>query len=518
MKKTIITSGVTGLVQALAEGSLSSVEITRAFLERLEEIQPRFHPMTDVWNREALEMAEASDARRKKKKPLSPLDGLPVTFKENMDVKGYDSTLGVHANRNKPAQKDAVVVHQLRRAGCVFLGKTNVSQLLLYHESCNPVFGRTKNPFNPDRGPGGSSGGEAAAIAAYGSPAGLGTDIGGSVRVPAHFCGIVGLKPTVDRMSGQGAGTSLKGQEFIRGQVGPLARSVDDLEALMNVLDPVYAARMDPRVPPLPFGDSSRIDVSQCTVGFFFDDGIVTPSAALQRAVQRAVDALEEAGAKVVRFDPPQCKELIFTYFAGMTSDGGVTIEEQVKGGPVDPNLKVLRTMAKLPTLAKKAAAIGLTWNNDSILSGMLKSIGEKPVSSLWKLTLQARTLQEEIFRKWNEMGLDAVVCPPFATPALPHDASRDFTVGAALSMRYNLLNFPAGVVPVSRVRPEETVRSNPRGMLEKRAAGVDRSSEGLPVGVQVAAHPYREDMVLALMRAIESRVSGDAEFPRLDI
>ena len=494
------------------------MEITGAFLERLEEIQPRLNAMTEIWSRQALAMAEASDVRRKQKKPLSTLDGMPVTLKENLDVKGYDSTLGVLANRHKPAQKDAVVVHQLRRAGCVFLGKSNVSQLLLYHESCNPVFGRTRNPFNADRGPGGSSGGEAAVLAAYGSPAGLGTDIGGSVRVPAHFCGVAALKPTVDRMSCLGAGTSLKGQEFVRGQVGPMARSVDDLETLMQVFDPEYAALLDPRVPPLPFGDPSCIDVSRTTVGFFFNDGIVTPSMALQRAVQRAVDALEEAGAKVIRFDPPHCEDLIFTYLAGLSSDGGVTVEEQVKGGPVDPNLKVLRTMAKLPALARKAAAMGLAWKNDSILSEMLRSIGRKPVSDLWKITLRARALQAEIHQTWNEMGLDAVVCPPFATPALPHDASRDFTFAAALSMRYNFLNFPAGVVPVSRVRPDETVRSNPHGRLEKRAAEVDRSSEGLPVGVQVVARPYREDVALALMKAVESRVKEDKDFPRLDL
>jgi fatty acid amide hydrolase len=518
MDTQILVLGASRIVEALRRGKLSSVEATGAFLKRLESIQKTIHPMAAIWQEKALRMATASDERRARKAPLSPFDGLPLTLKENLDVQGHDSSLGVESRMRKPAKRDAGVVQMLREAGCVFLGKSNVSQLLLFHESSNPFFGRTANPYHPDRTAGGSSGGEAAAIAAYGSPGGLGTDIGGSIRVPAHFCGVAGLKPTVDRLSCLGAGTALPGQEFIRGQVGPLARTVDDLVTILGILDPAKAAALDPRVPPLPFGDPARAEVSGLRIGYFWEDGILDASPAVSRAVQRAVHVLQEAGATLIPFRPPLARELIFTYLAGLSSDGGHTVEEQLRKGPADRNLDLLRAMARLPSPVKRIAAAGLDYLKDPVLPEMLRSLGGRSVADYWKLTAHARGLQAEIHRAWTDAGIQAVVCPPHATPALPHGASRDFTLGGAFSMRYNFVNYPAGVVPVTRVRPGETERAKPEGRLGKRAAQVDRGSQGLPVGVQVVARPWQEDIVLGLMKVIETRVQEDEDFPRLPI
>lgn len=518
MTKELLSMGAAQIVSALEKKEISSVEVTRALLDRLDVLQPDIQPMTAIWRDEAMDAAARSDQRRSSNQALSRFDGLPVTLKENLDVRGYESTLGVHAKAGRPAQRDAVVVQVLRDAGCVFLGKSNVSQFLLYHECSNPLFGTTRNPYNPERGPGGSSGGEAAAIAAFGSPGGLGTDIGGSVRVPAHFCGIAGIKPTVDRISGIGVGTALPGQEFVRGQVGPMGRSVADVITLMQVVSPEACAKLDPRVPPIPIGDPAAVDVKRLKIGYFVDDGIVTPSLALQRAVDRAVAVLREEGAELVPYSPPLSREIIYTYLAGLSADGGATVEAQLQGGPADPNLSVLRTMAKLPAPMKKAAALGMSIAREPILPGMLRVMGKKPVQAYWALTAKARRLQADVHRAWNDIGLDAVICPPHATPALPHGASRDFTLGGALAMRYNFINFPAGAVPVTRVRPDETVRPEPIGRLARRAAEVDRGSDGLPVGVQVVARPYREDIVFALMQAIESAVRNDPDFPRLGV
>jgi len=334
--------------------------------------------------------------------------------------------------------------------------------------------------------------------------------------VPAHFCGIAGLKPTVDRISGIGVGTALPGQEFVRGQLGPLGREVDDVETLMRALSPEACARLDPRVCPMPLGDPSVLDLRTLKIGYFVDDGVVTPSAAVQRAVDRSVAVLRDAGAQLVPYSPPLCREIVLTYLAGLSSDGGKTVEAQPQGGPADPNLSMLRSMAKLPPLAKRAAAMGMSLCGEHSLSEVLRVMGEKPVQAYLALTAQARGLLAQVFRAWNDLSLDAVVCPPHATPALPHGASRDFTLGAALAMRFNFLNVPGGVVPVTKVRPDETVRVDPKGRLARRAAEVDRGSDGLPVGVQVVARPYREDVVLAVMKAIELGVKGDEDFPRL--
>jgi fatty acid amide hydrolase len=518
MANDLLRIGAARAVAALDAREVSSLELTTALLDRLEQLQIEVRPMASIWREDALRAAQSSDLRRRRGAALSAFDGLPVTLKENLDVRGRESTLGVHAKVGVPAERDAVVVQVLREAGCVFLGKTNVSQFLLFHECSNPVFGVTRNPYALDRTPGGSSGGEAAAIAAHGSPGGLGTDIGGSVRVPAHFCGIAGIKPTVDRISGLGIGTALPGQEFVRGQVGPMGRSVDDVITLLRALSPEACARLDPRVPPLALGDPAAIDFRAIKVGFFVDDGIVAPSLAVQRAVGQAVAALRDAGAEVVPYSPPACREIILTYLAGLSADGGRTVERQLQGGPGDPNLSVLRTMAKLPSSVKKAAAFGMSLRHEPMVPDMLRVMGEKSVQTYWELTAKARALQVRVARAWTELGLDAVVCPPHATPALPHGASRDFTLGGALSMRYNFVNFPAGVVPVTRVRAGEAVRHNPVGRLANRAAEVDRGSEGLPVGVQVVARPYKEDLVLALMKAIESVVAKDPDYPRLDL
>lgn len=518
MSNELLRMGAARLVAALGAKEVSSAEVTHALLDRLEQLQPDIHPMAAIWREEALKAADQSDARRARGSELSPVDGLPLTLKENLDVRGYESTLGVHAKAGAPAERDAVVVQVLREAGCVFLGKTNVSQFLLSHECANPLFGVTCNPYDTDRSPGGSSGGEAAAIAAYGSAGGLGTDIGGSVRVPAHFCGIVGLKPTVDRVSGIGVGTALPGQEFIRGQVGPMGREVDDVTTIFRALSPEACARRDPRVPPLTLGDPEQVNVRALRIGFFVDDGIVTPSLALQRAVERAVGTLRDEGVEVVPYSPPWCREIILTYLAGLSADGGKTVEDQLQGGPADPNLKMLRTMAKLPAVVKRTAALGMSLRREPIVPDMLRVIGEKSIQAYWELTAKARGLSAQVYRTWNEIGLDAVVCPPHATPALPHGASRDFTLGGALAMRFNFLNFPAGVVPVTRVRPEETLRRDPAGRLAHRAADVDRGSKDLPVGVQVVGRPYREDVVLAVMKLIESGVKDDPEFPRITL
>jgi len=196
MSNELLTMGAARIVRALAAREVSSVELTQVLLDRLDVLQGGdIRPMTSIWRDQAILAAESSDERRGRGEPRSRFDGLPMTLKENLDVKGFASTLGVHAKAGVPAERDAVVVHVLREAGCVFLGKTNVSQFLLFHECSNPVFGTTRNPFNSERGPGGSSGGEAAAIAAYGSPGGWGPTSAARSGFPLTSAGLSGSNP-----------------------------------------------------------------------------------------------------------------------------------------------------------------------------------------------------------------------------------------------------------------------------------------------------------------------------------
>ncbi|EYF01783.1 amidase [Chondromyces apiculatus] len=502
------------LAALLAEGAISAEETARAHLDRIEALDPKLHAFTTVFRDEALAEARRADDERRRGEVRGPLHGLPVTIKESLDMAGQASTLGLLSRRELRATSDAAIVQLLKRAGAVVLGRTNVSQLLLFHESRNALFGQTANPWSLDHTPGGSSGGEAAAIASGMSPLGIGTDIGGSIRVPAHFAGIAGIKPTLDLWPNRGSNGALLGQELIRSQLGPMARTARDLALAFSALDPAALSAMDARVPPLALPDPATVDIAGLRVGFYVNDGMLPPSAAVARAVTKATSALHARGATVVPFTPPAIPETVFGYFSALTSDGGATVAALLKGAEVDPSLQSLRALAMLPPLARTTAARVAGLAGERRLQRLLESVGERPTSGLWRLTATLRQRRDAIFAAMQAERLDVVLCPPHATAALPHGGSRDFALAGSYAMLWNVCQFPAGVVPVTRVRPDETHRLDCKDRLERRAAAVDEKSAGLPVGVQVVGFPYRDHVVLAAMIAIEEALQSEPDLP----
>ena len=513
---TLCDLSLDAAAQKLGAGDISAEELCKARLARIDAVQPRLFNMARVFHKRALAHARASDARRKAGEARSRFDGVSLTVKESVAMEGTKATLGIPKHKDRTSLADAVSVKLLEDAGCVILGKTNVSQALLFHESRNPLFGEAKNPWNLERTPGGSSGGEAATIACGASPAGIGTDIGGSIRVPAHFCGISGLKPTVDRMSNRGMVAGLAGQETIRGQAGPMGRTVADVRALFSLIGPEASAPLDPRVAPVPLGDVDAVDVSGLKVGVFTDDDVLPTSLACRRAVTQSRAALEARGVTVVDIEPVHADEIVFAYFAAMSADGGDTLASQIEPEDLDKALTVLFRTVRAPRRAKFAAGLALQVAGERTAGRILEVVHKKSVAELWALTARLRELRNDVFDTWRGLGLDAVICPPFATVALPHGMSRELSVAGALSMRFNLLDFPAGSVPVTRVRPDETVRPDvdQKERSGRLLAQVDAGSAGLPVGVQVVAPPFREDRVLALMQAIEDGCKDAKDFP----
>lgn len=514
----LCTLTATRMAELLARREASSVDLARACLDRIDARNGALRAFTAVFRDQALEAARLADERRARGEVRSPIDGLPVSVKESLDFEGLAATMGVESRKGHRATSDAALVRQLREAGAVILGRTNVSQYLIYHESRNPIFGQTANPWDSGRTPGGSSGGEGAAIASGMSPLGIGTDIGGSIRVPAHFCGIVGLKPTLDRWSNRGSNTSLMGQEAVRGQAGPMARTVADALLLMRAIDPVRGSALDGRVPPLPLEDPSRIDVPALRVGVYEDDGLIPSSIAVARGVRRAADALRARGCEVRPFAPPRLAEHIYSYFAALSADGGAILRRGLEGGSTDPVVKGLRRIAELPPAVRLAASRVALIVGEEWVARMLEAIGEKSVDAFWAITNQLRAWRFEVTDAMDRAGIDVVLCPAHATPALPHLGAKDFVLAGSPSMAWNILQFPAGVVPVTRVRPEEARRDRTRDRMEKLAAKVDEGSAGLPVGVQVVARPWREDLCFAAMAAIEAGVSADEGFPRTPV
>ncbi|MFS8064978.1 MAG: amidase [Byssovorax sp.] len=514
----LCSKSATELSRLLAAGEISSEEATKAHLERIDAVDRGVRAFTTVFRYEALAAARKSDEERQRGEVRGPLHGLPVTVKESLDMAGFASTLGAPSRRNVRATEDAGITQMLREAGAVILGRTNVSQLMLYNEARNPIFGQTVNPWSLDHSPGGSSGGESAAIAAGMSPLGIGTDIGGSIRVPAGSTGIAGLKPTLDRWTNKGSNTALLGQEVIRSQLGPMARSAHDLALAMRALDPARMTALDPRVAPVPFADPALHAPSSLRVGVYTDDGLVPSSASVVRAVNEAAAALRSQGATVIDFTPPGMTEAAYDYFGAMSADGGAAAARVLAGGAVDPSLQPLLLLARVPPPVRRAAARLAELAGEHRLSRFLAAVGEKSVTEIWAITARLRGLRALILDAMAEAGIDLLLCPVYATPAIPHGVSKDFTMGGTPSMLWNAVQFPAGVVPVTRVTRAETVRESPRDRLEKRAAEVDAKSEGLPVGVQVVGRPWEEDRVLAAMIAIEDVVSKAPGFPQTPV
>jgi fatty acid amide hydrolase len=272
---------------------------------------------------------------------------------------------------------------------------------------------------------------------------------------------------------------------------GPVAREVGDLALLFRALAPARMTALDPRVPPLGWEPPSSVAVARLRVGWYADDGLLDSSRAIARAVELARHGLADRGCETKAFLPPDIPQLIETYLAALSADGGKVVLEALADGPIDPALQPLRRLAQLPGPARRVAARGAAALGEERLARMLRSMGEKSVAELWSLTDRVRTYRSRLLDAMDDAGVDVLLCPVFATPAL-----------------------------VTRVRPEEAQRAAIEpDSLDKRAAAIDEASAGLPVGVQVVGRAWAEPSVLAVMEAIVSSArERDADFPRTPV
>ncbi len=503
----------TEMLEALRRKELSAVELVDSHLRRIDATNPRINAIVHRFDAHARAAAVESDVRWREGR-ARPLEGLPITVKESIATAGVPVTLGVVNKKSHPPQdSDAVVVRLAKEAGAIVLGKTNVSQLLLFHESANPLFGVTNNPWDLARVPGGSSGGESAAIAAGMSPMGIGGDIGGSIRVPCAFTGIAGLKPTLDRWSNLGSNTALAGQEVVRGQCGPMARASRDVALLFEALSPKQMAEYDPLVAPIEPVRAAEVEVSRLTIGHYVDDGVVAPSSSVARGVRAAVDAVKALGAKVVEFSVPFADEILETYFGAISSDGGATIEEHLQGEAIAAQLAQLRRVARLPDPVRFVMRELLGLKGERRVSRIVGLVHERSVATHWKLAAKRTELRKRALAHWRQAGVDVVIAPAHATVALRHGDSADFSIGGFPSMIYNLLQFPAGVLPVTRVLATDDPRLA-SDRVDARARSVELGSTGLPVGVQVIGRPYGDAAVLAVMISVEAQLRRSDGFP----
>lgn len=499
----IVKFSASEMARRIRLGELSSVEVYEAHVRRIEQVNPLLNAIVVPTFEQARRDAEAADTAVKSGAPLGPLHGVPFTVKECFHVKGTQSTIGVSSLVGKLDKESSPLVKRLQAAGGVLLGKTNVPQLMVWHECDNPVYGRTNLPMDLDRSPGGSTGGEAAAIAAFCSPLGIGNDLGGSVRLPATWCGLFGLKPTSYRITNVGTTGCFRGQTAMITQPGPLARTTEDVSLAFRLL---VGDMSDRDVAPVALRDPADVSLRGMRIVAWDDDGYYPSCVSHRRAVHEVADALSKLGVEIVWIKPPGVAEHLDLFYEIMGSDGGDEGRRFSRGSKIDYRVSRMMWMAAMPLLVRYAVAGGLRLAGQKWIPKVLMAARGRPTSEFWMLCERLGKFifdfSDEVFLR---LGADAILSPAHALPALKHEAALDLLPAASYSFLMNLLALPSGVVPWTTVSSSETVaKVTARDLSEQQAQRSLIGAEGMPVGVQLSAAPWREDVVLQLMQTLE--------------
>ena len=517
MSEPIFRLSASELAQLIRAGELSATEVVEAHIARIEAVDPRLNAVAIPLFDEARTDAAAADDALARSGEIGPLHGVPITIKEQFRVAGTQTTLGASEQIGNVYDHEGPLVTALRRAGAVILGKTNIIQTLAGWESDNPVYGRTNNPWNLDRSPGGSSGGEGAIVAAGGSALGLGGDFGGSIRIPAHFCGVHGFKPTSRRLTNDDFATDLltSGQEAVIPQPGPIARSVPDLELAMAVLAKTSMHHTRDVVPPVPWSEPPEVDPAELRIGMYTDNGYFPVASSVKRAVEEAGAVLEGLGATVEPIRGPDAHEGVRLFLRTASAGGSADIFRLLGDEKPIAQVAGLLRGVKLPGPLRPLVAKLMESRGQIQVARQIRNLQPCPAGQYFEI-VEARNAYRDAFEQsLDGAGLDAVICPPAALPAFTHGSSEHLFPAVSYALVYNVLGAPAGVVSVTRVRPDEPrVRARSRDMADITAGEVEADSVGLPLGVQVVARHWDDHLVLAIMALLEAQFGGTADYP----
>ena len=464
----LVFASLCEMAKRVREGSISSAELVDAHVARIERLNPMLNAFVHTDFERARRAAQAADEAvhaRANSNALGPLHGVPISIKSSIDVAGFPCECGSKLRRGYVASSDAPLVARLRGAGAIILGNTNVPECLMAWETDNLIYERTNSPWDMERTPGGSSGGEAAAIASGCSAGGVGSDGGGSIRVPAHFSGICGLKPTPGRIPSTGHYPGSAGPFAQLGVVGPMARTAGDVAQLFEVMagpDPG-----DPCSAPVPLRRWTEGEIRKLRIAFFEQDDMapVTPETAA--AVRTAADALRGEGFEVVEWRPENLDRAWKLWWNLFGRAGQMAFSPMLDG-------------------------------HDSELSPILREfrarVAEEPALSATELlntTIERDVLRNRFLAKMEEFPI--LICPVCSIPAFRHGERSwmvqgrkvEYLKAMAYSQWFNLLGNPGAVVPVGQ------------------------SPEGLPIGIQIVGRPWEEEAVLAVASKIEAACGG---------
>lgn len=453
----LVLAPATRQLELIRAGQVSVVELAEAHIRQIERLNPELNVFADFDAERVRTQARALDATKERR---GLLHGLPVTIKSSIATAGYRCEIGSLLHKGEIPAEDAVVVGRLRAAGALILGTTNCPEFLMVYETANLLYGRTRNPWDLNRSPGGSSGGESAAIAAGLSAGGLGSDSGGSVRVPAHFTGICSLKPTPGRIPGRGHLPPCVGPFSILGAIGPMARSIGDVELLFRAL--AGQDSLDPVSPPIALSQPSLDDLRAHTIGVFEDDGLVPVTQETRDAIQAAAQALREAGFRVEPFRPRDLERLRVLWGTFFVQCGAMFYEPEIRG-----------RREQLSPIFKE-------------FLGFAETAGPLSAVELLNAWAELDLLRVKVLDEMSKFPV--LLCPVASIPAFRHEERawevEGKSVGYLDAVRYtqwfNALAAPVAVVPVGR------------------------SSEGLPIGVQIVARPFEDERALAVASVVD--------------
>ncbi|MGA3262975.1 MAG: amidase [Terracidiphilus sp.] len=458
MANNVVLAPAVRQLELLRSGELSVVELAEAHIRQIERLNPQLNAFADF---DAERVRAQARRLHEQPAPRGPLHGLPVTVKSSIAAAGYKCEIGSLLHQGDLPLEDAVVVTRLRAAGALILGTTNCPEFLMAYETANLLHGRTRNPWDLERTPGGSSGGESAAIAAGLSAAGLGSDSGGSVRVPAHFTGICSLKPTPGRIPGRGHLPPCLGPFQILGAIGPMARTMKDVSLMFRTLsgqDP-----HDPASPPIALRDPSLDELRGNMIGFFKDDELVPVTPETRAAVNAAAAVLRDAGFRVEPFRPRTLEPLRKLWWKFFVQCGAMFYAPSIAGREhqLSPIFNEFLGFAEAATPLTAAQLLDAWAELDLLRAETLVEMSAYPV----------------------------LLCPVASIPAFRHGERAwnidghtvDYLDAVRHTQWFNTLAAPAAVVFVGS------------------------SPEGLPIGVQIVARPFQDEVALGIAAIVDA-------------
>lgn len=500
------TVDVQTILDKLCRAEWSSVQVTTAFYKRAIVAQQLTNCLTEIFVERALERAKELDEHLSRTGTVvGPLHGLPISLKDQFTMKGLETIMGYAKWIGNHADSDCVLVEILYECGAVPFVRTNVPQTLMWGETMNHVFGRTLNPYNIAFTPGGSSGGEGALIAMKGSCLGVGTDIGGSLRIPSAFCGLYTLRPSYMRLPYCGAMNALEGQESISSVLGPMSNSLSGIKVFTKAILDAKPWLRDPLVLRKGWSETEYALVrhgngDQLCFAIMWDNGVVKPHPPLHRAMELTQRALEAAGHKVINWEPHRHLEIYKNAETIFAADGGHDYRQQCEG--VEP---LIQTMS--PSTDSHENAL-----DEPLVKGLVGEPYHRTAYELWELHAEKRALRKSHLDHWratvNRTGtgrpVDAIISPAVAYTAVPHGMNTD----SFYTTLCNALDYACSVFPVTFVDPKLDDPHPPHRFYNHEDEHIYKlyNSDlfpGCPVALQLIGGTQEEEAVIRMTEIV---------------